>query len=83
MQGPQAREAAGQPYRSALYDFLRGHSDVLQTLVTVWWWWIRLGIYPELNGRHEGTHRTPPRAVARSPASSRRWSTQRTSRCVG
>lgn len=30
---PQVR-AAGQPYRSALYDFLRGHSDVVQTLVT-------------------------------------------------
>ncbi|MGH7561611.1 MAG: transposase, partial [Gemmatimonadales bacterium] len=28
---PQVREA-GQPYRSALYDFLRGHSDVVQTL---------------------------------------------------
>lgn len=28
---PQVR-AAGQPYRSALYDFLRGHSDVLERL---------------------------------------------------
>ena len=28
---PQVREA-GAPYRSVLYDFLRGHSDVVQTL---------------------------------------------------
>lgn len=31
VQVPQVREA-GAPYRSALYDFLRGHSDVVQTL---------------------------------------------------
>ncbi|UCG89322.1 MAG: IS256 family transposase [Gemmatimonadota bacterium] len=32
VQVPQVRDA-GQPYRSLLYDFLRGHSDVLEQLV--------------------------------------------------
>jgi len=31
VQVPQVREA-GQPYRSALYDFLRGHSEVVERL---------------------------------------------------
>jgi transposase-like protein len=35
-QVPQVREA-GTPYRSALYDFLRGHSDVVERLAVEMW----------------------------------------------
>jgi transposase-like protein len=36
VQGPQVREA-GRPYRSALYDFLRGHSDVVERRAIAMW----------------------------------------------
>jgi len=36
VQVPQVREA-GMPYRSALYDFLRGHSDVVERLALEMW----------------------------------------------
>ncbi len=36
VQVPQVREA-GQPYRSQLYDFLRGHSDVVERLAIEMW----------------------------------------------